>query len=281
MVVDYGQRRLFASHKGTQTTAVLDLDKDAVLPSLKTGTTQGIAVDTRTNKVFFGNDKEQNIVVLDRKTYEKVGEIKVTGPVDDVAYDRKSGMIYADHDDGTEVWVIDPNTLKVVASVTIGEAPEYVAYDPTSDRLYQNIKSANTVQVINPDTNKVEATWDTAPVESPHGLALDRQTQRLFTAGKNGKLAMIDMKTGKVITTVDIARGVDQVAFDRKNKRIYCACTGVISVAEETDNGLKALGDVPSPKGSHTLAIDPKDHSVWTCYYDTDKSYFKQYKVQP
>ena len=254
--------------------------KDAVLPSLKTGTTQGIAVDTKTNKVFFGNDKEQTVVVLDRKTFGKVGEIPVTGPVDDVAYDRKNGMIYADHDDGTEVWVINPNTLKITASVTIGEAPEYVAYDPTSDRLYQNIKSASIVQVINPDTNRAEATWDTAPVDGPHGLALDRQTQHLFTAGKNGELAEIDMKTGKVIASVDIARGVDQIAFDRSNKRIYCACSGVISVAEETDDGLKSPGDVPTPKGSHTLAIDPRDHSVWTCCFDRNSSYFKQYKVQ-
>jgi DNA-binding beta-propeller fold protein YncE len=84
---------------------------------------------------------------------------------------------------------------------------------------------------------------------------------------------VIDIATAKPIATVDIEKGVDQIAFDSSNKRIYCACHGAISVVEETDDGAKLVGNVPSPKGSHTIAVDPQTHAVWTCYADDHDSY--------
>jgi len=273
MLVDANSDRVFATHKGTKSVAVVDLKTDTALPSIAVGTAQGVAIDRQDNKIFFGDDEEHKVIVVDYTTLKKTGEIAVSGPVDDVLYCAKNGMIYADHDDGTDVWVIDPRTEKIVATVKIPEAPEKLEYDRTTERIYQNIKSNNTVQVIDPATNKVEKIFETAPVVGPHGLAIDRKGQRLFTAGSNGKLAVIDMKSGKVTTTIDIKPGVDQIAFDRGNNRLYCACKGFISVVEATTDGAKLLANVPSPAGSHTIAVDQKTHAVWTCYSDGKASY--------
>ena len=273
MLVDARSQRVFATHKGTKTVAVVDLKTDAALPSIPAGTAQGVAIDRKDNKIFLGDDEEHKVVILDYATLKKTGEVAVTGPVDDVLYCPKNGLVYADHDDGEDVWVIDPKTEKIVATVTVPTAPEKVEYDRTSDRIYQNIKSNNTVQVIDPATNKVEKTFDTTPVAGPHGLAIDGKTQRLFTAGSNGKLAVIDLKTGKVLSTVSIEKGVDQIAYDSGSGRIYCACRGAISVVQVTPEGAKFLGNVPTPKGSHTIAVDRKTRAVWTCYYDDKNSY--------
>ncbi len=279
MLVDGRSDRVFATHKGTKSVAIVDLKTDTALASVTVGTAQGVAIDRPDNKIFLGDDEEHKVVILDYTTLQKIGEVAVSGPVDDVLYCAKNGMIYADHDDGTDVWVIDPKTAKIVATVTIPEAPEKLEYDQTSDRIYQNIKSNNTVQVIDPATNKVEKIFQTAPVVGPHGLAIDRKGQRLFTAGSNGKLAVIDMKTGKVTTTLDIPKGVDQIAYDRGNQRIYCACQGFISVVQATADGVKLLGNVPSPKGSHTIAVDQKTHAVWTCYSDAKESYLLKFTL--
>src|SRR5579871_6329259 len=273
MLLDARSHRVFASHKGTKTVAIVDLKTDMALPPVTVGTAQGVAVDRRDNKIFLGDDEEHKVVILDYTTLKKTGDIAVSGTIDDVLYCAKNRMIYADHDDGEEVWVIDPATEKIVGTVKVPTAPEKIEYDRTSGRIYQNIKSNNTVQVIDPDTNKVEKTFDTAPATGPHGLAIDGKTQRLFTAGNNGKLVVIDLKTGKSIANVDIKKGVDQIAFDRGNQRIYCACQGAISVVQETDDGVKLLGDVTTPKGSHTIAVDNKTHAVWTCYFDDHDSY--------
>ncbi len=273
MLVDSHSNRVFATHKGTKTVAVVDLKTDTPLPSIPVGTAQGVAFDLSDNKIFFGDDEEHKVVIVDYTTLKKTNEIAVTGPVDDVLYCPKNGMVYADHDDGEDIWVIDAKTEKIVSTITIPTAPEKIEYDKASDRIYQNIKSNNTVVVIDPATNKVEKTFDTAPATGPHGMVVDGKTQRLFSAGSNGKLVVIDLKTGKVISTVDIEKGVDQIAFDQGNQRIYCACRGAISVVQETGDGAKLLGNVTTPRGSHTIAVDTKTHAVWTCYSDSQDSY--------
>jgi len=273
MRVDANSDRVFATHKGTKSVAIVDLKTDTALPSVTVGTAQGIAIDRRDNKIFLGDEDEQKIVVLDYATLKKTGEIAVTGPVDDVAFCPKNGMVYADKDNGEEVWVIDAKTEKIVATIKVPTAPEKIEYDRTSDRIYQNIKSNNSVQVIDPATNRVEKTIDTMPATGPHGLVIDGMGQRLFSAGSNGKLVSIDLKTGKVTSDVDIEKGVDQIAYDRGNKRIYCACKGAISVVQETDDGMKLIGSVTTPKGCHTITVDNKTHAVWTCYSDAKDSY--------
>jgi DNA-binding beta-propeller fold protein YncE len=111
-------------------------------------------------------------------------------------------------------------------------------------------------------------------------MVVDGKAHRLFAAGSNGKLVVLDTRTGKMIGSTDIARGADQIAIDPALKRIYCACgSGAISVVEETADGASRLGDVPSPAGTHTIAVDPKTHNVWVCYSDSHDSYLMKYTV--
>jgi len=84
------------------------------------------------------------------------------------------------------------------------------------------------------------------PATKPHGSALDAQGNRLFVVGANGKLVSIDLKFGKVTSSVDIAAKVDQIAYDAELKRVYCASgEGVISVAMPRDAQLKIARATP------------------------------------
>src|SRR4051794_18602065 len=58
MLVDANSDRVFATHKGTKTVAVVDLKTDTALPSIAVGTAQGVAIDRQDNKIFFGDDEE-------------------------------------------------------------------------------------------------------------------------------------------------------------------------------------------------------------------------------
>ena len=277
MAVDAGTNRLLAAHKGKGTLAVLDLKTNKVT-SVPVGAAQGIAIDTTNDKYFIGDADEQKIVVLDRKTLKITGDIPVTGPVDAMAFDPKRGLVYAGHDDGTEVWVIDGKTEKIVGAVKISGAPEYIEYDAVTDRLYQNVKVDDTLHVIDSDKKAAESVWKTTPATGPHGLAVSGKRGRVYSAGKNGKLVAIDIKTGKIIATADIEPGVDQIAYDAGNKRIYCACKNFVSVVEETDEGTKSLANIPAPAGAHTLTVDPATHLVWISYADDKDSYLMAFK---
>lgn len=272
--VDEQNNRLLLTHSSKQSLAVFDLNTGTLIQEIKTGGANGVTIDAKDGKYFVGAGDANLVAVIDSKTLTKINEIKTAGPVDALAFDPQRGTVYAGHDDGPDVWVIDAKTEKITATITIPEAPEYVEYDPLTDRVYQNIKSNDSVQVINPETHAIEAHWATTPATKPHGLAIDFKMHHLFTAGANGKLAEIDMATGKVIAEANIASRVDQIAFDADKNRIYCASSaGVLSVVEETADGLKTLGDVKTSSGCHSVAVDPKTHAVWVAYGANDSSY--------
>jgi len=267
MLVDAPRHRLYASHPGKGTLVIYNLDTKAVRQIDTNGEVNGEAVDEADNKLFVAGGN-QKVIVFNLKTLAKTGEIPLTGPADTIAFDPKNDTLYVDHDDASEVWAINARTEKVTGTVAVAGAPEYVAYDAQTDRLYQNIKPANCTQVINPGTNAVEATWPTAPMTSPHGLAIDDKTGRVFAAG-SGQVVMMDRATGKVLASVAIAPGyVDQIAFDPSSSRLYCASSpkggpSQVSVVQEAGGSITLLGSVPVPTGTHTLAVDPQTHHVW------------------
>ncbi len=282
MSVDVPLHRVFATHKGTHSIAVVDTRTGQAAPSVPAGTAQGLAVDTVDGTLFAGDEDEKTLVVLDRRTLKMLSQVPVTGPVDAVAFDPKTDTLYAGHDDGTEVWVIDGRSRTLIGAIPLSGAPEFLQYSPVTDRVYQNVKTTNTIAVIDPRTNKVQTIWKTAPVTSPHGLAIDDGTGRLFTAG-DGKLAVLDLRTGRVLAVVPIAGSVDQITFDPGLKRVYCACgqTGMISVVQETAAGrIQSLGNVRSAKGAHTITVDPQSHTVWVCYSDARGSYLQAFRPE-
>jgi DNA-binding beta-propeller fold protein YncE len=275
--VDVAMRRFLASHTGNNTLDVFDVDTGKLIKHVPTGKAQGVAVDLAHDKYYVSVSREKIVAVVDRKSLEKTGEIKLAGPADALVLDPKNHLLYVGHDDNTNLWVIDTQKDKIVADILIPEGPEYVIYDPTSDRIFQNIKSNDSLLAVDPASNTIQQRWKTAPAKKPHGLAIDSETKRLFCAGQNGKLAVIDATSGKVITTADIAPGIDQIAFDPEKKRVYCASSqGSVSVVEETADGAVSLGIVKTAPGAKTIAVDPKTHAVWIAYADKEHSYIRR-----
>jgi len=267
--IDNANRRLLANHTGNESFDVFDADSGKFIKRIATGRAQGVAMDPDAGKYFVSVSAQKKLVIIDSRKLEKTGEVALGGPGDALVFDPKNHCVYVGHDDATDLWVIDTHSEKMVATIPIAAGPEYVLYDAGSDRIFQNIKSDDTLLVIDPGSNKVRETWSTAPAKRPHGLALDPATHRLFCAGQNGKLALMNSRDGKVLTTVDIVSGVDQIAFDPGNKRIYCASSsGQMSVVEATDDGAKNIGNVRTSPGAKTVAVDPKTHAVWIAYAD-------------
>jgi len=277
MAVDNKYHRVFATHTGAKTLAVLDTETGKI-DEVDTGLVNGVQVATKLNRIFVAGGGGK-LVALDRETLKILGSVELGGPGDDLAVDTKRNEVYVCHDDGTEDWVFDATTLKLITKVAIEEAPEYVEYDATTDKLYQNIKSTNHLQVIDPESKKVTATWPTGAMTSPHGLALDRKGGFGYSAGKNGKLVVFELASGKIVTTVDIAPGTDQIAIDTALHRVYCPGSGKMTVVQADGANSKSIGDVDVPKGVHTLAANNKTHEVWVCYGDDSSAHIAQFKA--
>jgi DNA-binding beta-propeller fold protein YncE len=274
--VDEGMDRLLASHTGNGTLDVFALGTGALIRKVPVGAAQAVAIDAAGGNYYVTCSAEKQVAVVDRKTLAKTGTIAVSGPPDLIALDTRRGHLYAGHDDANEIWVCEPKSRKVVATITFpsGEGPEGIVYDREADRVYQTVKTDDSILEIDPASNSVKARWSTAPAKSPHGLALDARRHRLFSAGANGQLAVLDAQSGQRVAAVDIASGVDQIAFDPAKDRVYCGSRdGVVSVVQETASGATLIENVKSAPGAKSIAVDPKRHDVWTCYGSPQASY--------
>ena len=278
--VDRQLHRLLADHTGNKTLDVFNLPDGKFIKSVATGAAQGVAIDAAHDSYYVTVSDQKKLVEVDRRTLDVSGSVDLPGPPDALTYFPKTGMAYVDHDDAEDLWVIDPVARKIVSTITIPTAPEVILCDSELDNLFQNIKSKPVMLMIDAKSNTISQTWSTLPAEKPHGLAIDPKTRRLFSAGGNGKLVVMDCATGVCLKSVDIAPGVDQIAFDPGNERIYCASgQGKLSVLQETVEGAKSLGEIETPKGAHTLAVDPDTHSVWIAFAKDGAAYIAELKA--
>jgi DNA-binding beta-propeller fold protein YncE len=271
--VDSQRHRLLAAHEEDGTADYFDLQSNTLIARLKIGGAVDTAVDTDSKFYYVSVQEAKRVAVVDTTTLKEVKSIKTAGPTDAILYEPTNHRIYVTHDNGRDVWVIDPVQASVVATITIPGAPEYMVYDRIADRIYLNLKTRNTVAVIDPSTNKVIAEWSTAPATQPHGLALDVDNHRLFSAGGNGRLVAIDTKTGIADASVDIAPRVDQIAIDTVDGIIYCAGVGKMTVVRTTGGKMNVLGDVATAISARNVAIDPNTHFVWSTYTDGKNSF--------
>jgi DNA-binding beta-propeller fold protein YncE len=278
--VDDKRHRLLAAHENDGTADYFDLGSNKLISRVKVGGAVDNAVDPESKYYYVSVQEDQRVAVLDAATLKEVKSIKVDGPTDAIIYEPKNHMIYVTHDEGANVWVIDPAAAKVVASIEVPGVPEFMVYDESTDRIYLNIKSADMVAVIDPGTNKTVAKWATAPATQPHGLALDSAHHRIFSAGANGKLAVIDTVSGKVVTSVPITAKVDQIAFDPKSQLVFCAGPEKMSMVRVAADGVSAAGDFATAGTARNVAVDAKTGAVWSTYTDGKSSFAKSWMPQ-
>jgi DNA-binding beta-propeller fold protein YncE len=268
MLVDSREHRLIVSHTGSDTVDFIDTTTGALERQLYVGAAHGIAIDEVGGRYFVGiSGAEKGVAVIDRSTLALRTPIATPGPLDALVIDPKRHTLMADEDNGDSIWVISTTTQRVIATVRTPVDSDAAEFDPISDRVYQNFTTINAMLVFDPATFRELTRYSTLPATKPHGLAIDAPQGRLFAAGSNGKVVVLDMATGRLIAAVPIAPHADQIAIDLQRHRLYCASgNGVLSVLDERGGTAKLIANVSVPQGAHTIAVDPTTGAVWISY---------------
>ena len=128
-----------------------------------------------------------------------------------------------------------------------------------------------------------------AACDSPHGLAIDTETRRLFTSCVNSKLLVINAIDGAIVSTLPIGKYTDAAAYDPRTKRVFSSNgDGTLTVIQqEGANRYKSLGEVATQLGARTMAIDPTSGRIFmlTGEYKTvdpsAKDLRQRYSVEP
>jgi DNA-binding beta-propeller fold protein YncE len=264
LVVDDSTSRLYVSH-GT-IVQVVDIKKNKVIATIPdTKGVHGIALAMDFNKGFISNGKDTSVTVFDLKTLKVDTIIKVSGNNPDaILYDPFSQKVFTFNGRSSNSTVIDAKTDKVIGTINLPGKPEFSVTDGKG-KIYVNIEDKSQVCQINPVSLRIEKTWSVKPGREPSGMAMDIDDHQLFIVCSNKMMIVLDVYSGKVISTIEIGEGVDGVAYDSALKKIYSSNgDGTLTVVKkENKNTFSVLENFPTQLGARTIALSPKTHRIY------------------
>src|SRR5438105_58640 len=226
--IDNAKGRLLLAHTGNKSLDIFDLNARRLIKSVATGAAQDVAIDSRNSRYFVAVSAPPRMAIVDATKLEMTGEVPLPAAADLATFNASSGKVYVCNDTAPELWVIDPSEKKITATITLpGSGMEDLAFDSRFKQLFQVVKGNNTLAVIDPANNKPVQSWSTAPATNPHGMALIPDTDLALVAGGNGKLALMNRSTGKMLASADIDNRV------MKWRTIRSFTSHIVRVAEE------------------------------------------------
>jgi YVTN family beta-propeller protein len=272
VVFDPGSSRVFVAH-GDRVT-VVDGHDGTIVGQIEgfPGGTHGIAISSATGQGYTDDGRAGMAGAFDLKTLKTGKMIKAEEDADAIAFDPTSGHVFVINGDSAKVTVIDPKTNAAIATIDGGGKLEF-AVAGGNGKLYVNGADKKEIVRIDTRTNQVDAHWSVANCTSPHGLAIDPATHRLFSSCVNSVLVVVNTDDGSTVATLPIGRGTDAAAFDPKRKLIFSSngIDGTLSVIQEKDaNTFVPVGTIKTAVTARTMSLDPKTGRLYLAAADID-----------
>jgi len=246
-----------------------DLKASTVSEMPGAGAAHGVAVLPDVHVAFITRSEANTVDVFDPTSLHQLASIPVADDPDAILYIPSANLIYVAHGDPNIATLIDPQMRTTVGTIPLSGKPEFSAMDSGSGLLFQNLKDTNEVAAIDVGKRSEVGQWPLAPCVGPSGMAIDAEQRRLFAVcSGNAKLVVFDLESHRVITSLEIGGGPDSVAFDRTLHRIYVAGkAGQLTVIQQDGpDNYRALDEIRTHYGAHTLTVDPVSHKVFVAY---------------
>lgn len=271
LVYDGPSHRLYVSH-GDRLT-VLDGRDGKMLGEVQgmPGGTHGIGIVAATGKGYTDDGQAGEAVAFDLKTLKTGARIKAQPDADGIAFDPVSGHIFVVDGDSKVLTVVDPKTDAAIATVDAGGKLEY-AVSGENGYLYVNGAENKQIVRVNTATNQADAHWPIPDCTSPHGLAIDKASHRLFVTCVNAVMTVVNADNGAVLATLPIGAGTDGAAFDPRRKLVFSSnYDGTLTVVRESSpQNFEVLGSIATAVTGKNMTIDPDTGRLFVTVADID-----------
>jgi DNA-binding beta-propeller fold protein YncE len=212
-----------------------------------------------TGKALVTSGGDNSVRILDLASGEELARIAVgANPDASVVTADGSRAFTMNAGDGT-VSLIDLKTDAETGRIALKPGLEFAALiSPTE--LAVNNEDESEIELANLAIGKADGTIALTGCTGPTGLAYAPERHLAISACANGKAALVDMKSRKLVRLVDIGTGPDTALWDPKRQRfiIPCGRSGTLSVIDLGKRGNEpGVSQSPSEMGARTGAIDP------------------------
>jgi DNA-binding beta-propeller fold protein YncE len=123
--------------------------------------------------------------------------------------------------------------------------------------VFDNIEDKSEIVRMDARSRTITATWP-AGCDSPSGLAMDAEGERLFPVCTGNQMAVIDARDGKLLANPAIGSGPDAARWSAKRHLIFASSgDGTLSVVDASAPGYPTIERLPTQRGARTMAYDP------------------------
>jgi DNA-binding beta-propeller fold protein YncE len=224
----------------------------------------GVALDYDHHRGFISNGGAGTITVFDLSSLKPIQDVQVGENPDAIIYDGHAKKVVVMNGRSKNVMVVDPQLLKIEATIDLTAKPEFAAAD--SGHVYVNLEDTSQIAQIDSKTWKLESKWMLKSCESPSGLAMDEENERLFSVCDGRVMNVLNAKDGKIAASVPIGEGPDAAAFDPGRKLAFSSngrSGNLTVVKEESPNKFTVAETLETQRGARTMALDPQTGIVY------------------
>jgi YVTN family beta-propeller protein len=261
---DSDAHRLYVSH--ATKVIVIDTDSEKVvgeIPNFKG--VHGITVAPEYGRGFVSDGRDDSVSIFDTKTLKIVGQVKTGKNPDSIMYDPATKRVFAFNGGSSDATAITAVDGKVAGTIALGGRPEF-ATGNGKGMIYVNIEDKSEVVAIDAAKLQVVARWPLAPgCEEPSGMAIDQKHDRVFSVCSNKSMSILNVDTGKVVSTLPIGDGADAAGFDAKDKLVFSSNgDGTLTITRpEGGDKYTVIENVPTQRGARTMAVDQRTHRIY------------------
>lgn len=243
--------------KGTNGSALFyNIDTGKLIKKIEVGKHPAHIVFTQDSKyVLVANNQDNNISIIDAKTYKLINNISVGKGPHGFRISKDSKFAYVANMGEDTVSVVDIENNKELRKIKVGKTPVTTGVTSDGKTLIATINAENSLAIIDLSTDKVEKI---AVGVGPAQVYIQHDDKYAFVANQGTEkspsdtVSKIDLVTKKVVATIKTGKGAHGVVTSPGNKLIYVTnmYDNTVSVIDNTTNKVIATVKVSkTPNG--------------------------------
>jgi DNA-binding beta-propeller fold protein YncE len=227
----------------------------------------GAAIAPALNRGFATSGGDGLLKEFDLSDLHVVKAIPIGPDVDGVIFDPGTNTVLVALGDSKQLAIVDAASASVTHKIDLPGAPEFLAADGHG-KAFANLASTTQLARIDIASGRVEAVWPLPGCKSPHGLAYDHRTHRLFSGCANKVLVVVNPENGAVLATLPTGSHSDAVVVDEARRRVFCPNgDGTLTeIAEGAADAYSVIRTLPTFLGARSMAIDPRTGALFITY---------------
>jgi len=266
MTPDLKNSRIFIVPEDNKSIEVYDINTGKFVHSIRgIGVGHSVVYRPDIDRIFVTDGSDGDVKIFDGTSYKLLSKVKLLTDADATAYDPNTHYLYVANGglDAKLTYgilsIVDTTTGKHVGDIKIGSNRlEAMTVEKGGPRLFLNMTEKNAIGVIDRSKQAVVAVWPVTGCKVNAAVAIDEMRHRLFVACRDGNMFVMNSDTGKVLQSMPIGTGVDDMVYDPASQRIYVATgEGIVNVFKQTDaDHYESIGKIPSgPLGKTGLLV--------------------------